>query len=47
MTESVFFVWGCSENDGLETLVKPDSDNLRHYEGRECETLKRIMWWGE
>ena len=42
-----FFRYKCSNNDGLISLVEPDSDNLRHYESRGCETLESIIWWSE
>lgn len=43
--EVVFFRYKCSNNDGLISLVEPDSANLHHYEERECETLESIIWW--
>lgn len=44
-TEQVYFRYSCSENDGLITLVEPDSENLHHYDGRDCETLESIICW--
>lgn len=46
-SEAVFFVYSCSQNNGLETLVSPDSENLQYYEEQDCESLDRIVWWTE
>lgn len=43
--EVVYFQYRCSENDGMITLVEPDSENLHHYDERDCETLESIIWW--
>lgn len=44
-TEQAFFRYFCSENDGMVSLVETDSENVQHYEDRECETLEGIEWW--
>ena len=39
-----FFVYRCSVNDGLETLVRTEKDTS-DYDERDCETLDRIIYW--
>lgn len=41
-----FFVYKCSTNNGLETLVQPEDDTTP-YDERNCETLDRIIFWDE
>jgi len=43
--KQVFFRFACSKNNGLVTLVEPDSENVQEYERRDCETLEDIIWW--
>lgn len=43
--EHVYFRYSCSENEGLISLVEPDSENLHHYDDRDCETLESVIWW--
>lgn len=40
-----FFVYECSENDGLETWVETYKDTS-DYDIRDCETLTKIVVWG-
>ena len=40
-----FFVYKCSRNADMETLVP--TDRTEEYENRDCETLDRIVYWPE
>lgn len=41
-----WFVYACSDNDGLETMVQAtDIDGIKDFEDRECESLEYIIWW--
>lgn len=41
-----FFVYECSENDGMKSWVETYKDRPE-YEELDCETLVRIIGWGD
>lgn len=46
MNENAWFIYECSKNDGLKTMVEVDDyDSLHEYDKRDCETLVKIQWW--